>query len=244
MVWTSHERRTTRTSRRRSSGSRRARRTHRTHSAWSSRVMSSLLPVFLKLDGRQCLLVGAGKIAREKIGSLLETGLHLNVVAPQACLEIREFAAAGKLKWIPRSFEVSNLDGNSVAIAATNSPEVNAAVYRGAVERDILCNSVDDIPNCDFFFGAVVSSGDLQIAISTAGESPAVAQHLRREIDEQLPRDLGPWLASLGHLRREILETHPRGDARKKLLHQLARRQVCDSAACPARQMAMAPLNK
>ena len=203
--------------------------------------MSSLLPVFLKLDGRQCLLVGAGKIAREKIGSLLKTGLHLNVVAPQACLEIREFAAAGKLKWIPRSFEVSDLDGNSVAIAATNSPEVNAAVYRGAVERDILCNSVDDIPNCDFFFGAVVSRGDLQIAISTAGESPALAQHLRREIDEQLPDDLGPWLASLGRIRREVLALHRSGEDRKSLLHQLAQRPVCDSSMCPSRQIALAP---
>ena len=78
------------------------------------------------------------------------------------------------------------------------SPEVNAEVYQGALERSILCNSVDDIPNCDFFFGSVVSRGDLQIAISTAGESPAVAQRLRREIDEQLPEDLGPWLGKPG----------------------------------------------
>ena len=206
--------------------------------------MSSLLPIFLKLEGRRCLLVGAGNVARDKIGSLRKTGGRLRVIAPDACMEVRELAAEDGLEWVQRHFELSDLDGNYLVIAATDSPEVNAAIYRGAVERNILCNSVDDIPNCDFFFGSVVSRGDLQIGISTAGESPAVAQHLRREIDEQLPRDLGPWLASLGHLRREILETHPRGDARKKLLHQLARRQVCDSAACPARQMAMAPLNK
>ena len=85
----------------------------------------------------------------------------------------------------------------------------------GCVERNIICNSVDDIPNCDFYFGSVVSRGDFQIAISTAGESPAVAQRLRREIDEQLPEDLGPWLENLGQLRREVLETHPRSEARK-----------------------------
>src|ERR1035437_211204 len=177
--------------------------------------MSSLLPIFLKLDGRRGLLVGAGNVARDKIGSLLRTGLRLRVVAPQACLEIREFAAEGKLEWIQRRFEVSDLDGNFVVIAATNSPEVNASVYRGAVERNILCNSVDDIPNCDFFFGSVVSRGELQIAISTAGESPAVAQRLRREIDAQLPDDLGPWLHNLGQLRREVLATHPRTEERK-----------------------------
>ena len=87
-------------------------------------------------------------------------------------------------------------------------PEVNATVYREAVARGIACNSVDDIPNCDFFFGSVVSRGDLQIAISTAGESPAVAQRLRREIDEQL------------------------------LLYELAHRQICDSALCSTRQLA------
>ena len=102
-----------------------------------------------------------------------------------------------------------------MVIAATNDPDVNAAVYQGAVERGILANSVDDPPNCDFYFGSVVSRGELQIAISTAGESPAVAQRLRREIDEQLPQDLGPWLAEMGRLRREVLATHPPGEARK-----------------------------
>lgn len=202
----------------------------------------SLLPVFLKLDNRPCLLVGAGAVALDKIGSLLKTGLLLRVVAPEAKPEVRQLAADGKLEWVQRPFALADLDGNFLVIAATDSPEVNAAVYRGAVERGIPCNSVDDIPNCDFFFGSVVSRGALQIAISTAGESPAVAQHLRREIDEQLPQDLGPWLEDLGQLRREVLATHPRGEARKALLHQLAQRQVCNSAACPSRQIALAPL--
>jgi len=90
----------------------------------------------------------------------------------------------------------------------------------------------------------VVSRGELQIAISTAGESPAVAQRLSREIDEQLPKDLGQWLENLGQLRREVLETHPRGEARRLLLHELAHRPLCDSATCPSRQMALSPLNQ
>ena len=200
----------------------------------------SLLPIFLNLDGRRCLLVGAGTVALDKVGSLLRTGLRLRVVAPEARPQIRQFAREGKLEWVQRSFELSDLDGNFLVIAATDSPEVNSAVYRGSVERGILSNSVDDIPNCDFFFGSVVSRGDLQIAISTAGQSPAVAQRLRREIDEQLPEDLGPWLESLGQLRREVLETHPRGEARRLLLHQLAQRQVCESASCPSRKSALA----
>ncbi len=201
----------------------------------------TLLPIFLKLDGRPGLLVGAGTVALDKIGSLLKTGIRLRVVAPRAHGEILRLAAEDKLEWIERSFEPTDLDGNFVVIAATDSPEVNAAVYQSAIERGILCNSVDDIPNCDFFFGSIVSRGDLQIAISTAGESPAFAQRLRREIDEQLPADLCPWLANLGDLRRKVLATHPRSEERKLLLHELAHRPICDSPACSTRQLAQSP---
>ena len=202
----------------------------------------SLLPIFLKLAGRPALLVGAGNVALEKIGSLLKTGVNLRVIAPEAHPKIRQLADEGQLKWVQREFAAADLDGHFLVIAATNDPAVNAAVYQAALARNILCNSVDDIPNCDFFFASVVRRGDLQIAISTAGESPAVAQRLRREIDEQLPADLGPWLASLGQLRREVLATHPPGEARKLLLHQLAQRPICDSPSCSTRQLARAPL--
>jgi uroporphyrin-III C-methyltransferase len=170
--------------------------------------------------------------------------LRLRVVAPMARQEIRQLAIDGRIKWIERRFEIADLDGIDLVLAATNSADVNAQVYREAVARKILANSVDDPPNCDFYFGSVVSRGALQIAISTAGESPAVAQQLRREIDEQLPEDLGPWLEDVGRLRREVLATHPRGEARRLLLHQLAQRPLCDSELCPSRQLARAPLDK
>jgi uroporphyrin-III C-methyltransferase / precorrin-2 dehydrogenase / sirohydrochlorin ferrochelatase len=197
----------------------------------------SLQPIFLKLEERRGLVVGAGSVALDKITALLRTGLQLRVVAPWARDEVRALATDGKIDWIARGFEPSDLGGNFIVIAATDVPEVNTAVYREARARGILCNSVDDIPNCDFFFGSVVSRGELQVAISTAGESPALAQRLRKEIDEQLPQDLGHWLETIGGLRREVLATHPRGEERRLLLRELARRQVCDSALCSARAM-------
>ncbi len=198
----------------------------------------SLLPIFLKLDGRCCLVIGGGAVALDKIGALLKTGARLRVVAPEARPEVRQLAREGKLEWIPRAFQPSDLDGHFLVIAATNSPQVNAAVYREAHARSVACNSVDDIPHCDFFFGSVVSRGDLEIAISTSGRSPAMAQRLRREIDEQLPDDLGPWLKDLGKLRREVLGVHPRGEERRLLLHELAQRQICDSSLCSTKQLA------
>ncbi|WP_348262275.1 siroheme synthase CysG [Telmatobacter sp. DSM 110680] len=191
----------------------------------------SLLPIFLKLDGQPGLLVGAGNVALEKITSLLITGVRLRVIAPEAKAEIRELADEGQLEWIQRRFEPADLHGNFVVIAATDDPEVNATVYRESVKRGILVNSVDDPPHCDFYFGSVVRRGDLQIAISTAGESPAVAQRLKREIDGQLAADLGPWLKNLGRFRREILTTHPAGEERKALLHQLAERKFFESSS-------------
>ena len=125
-----------------------------------------------------------------------------------------------------------------MVIAATNASDVNRAVFEEARRRNIPCNAVDDPPNCDFYFGSVVSRGDLQVAISTTGESPALAQRLRQEIDAQLPKDLGPWLAGVGELRRDVRAVAPAGEARNLLLHELAQRQLCSSPTCPTREYA------
>ena len=103
----------------------------------------------------------------------------------------------------------------------------------------ILVNAVDDPPYCDFYFPSVVRRGDLQIAISTAGESPALAMRLRKEIDAALPEDAGEWLRELGQLRREVMATHEPGEERKLLLHKLAERSVCGAEDCPSRRLAM-----
>ena len=125
-------------------------------------------------------------------------------------------------------------------VAATDVPAVNRAVFAEAEAAGILINAVDDPPFCDFYFPSVVRRGDLQIAISTAGESPALAQRLRKEINAILPLDTGEWLAELGNLRREVLQLEPLNEARKELLHQLASREVCGYDGCPSRMMARA----
>jgi precorrin-2 dehydrogenase / sirohydrochlorin ferrochelatase len=197
----------------------------------------SLFPIFLKLQDRPCLVVGAGEIAESKIHSLLTAGARVMVVSPEAKPDLVALADEGRFTWHRRAYVESDLDGVFLVVAATDEMEVNASVYRDAVNRNILCNAVDDPPNCDFYFPSVVRRDKLQIAISTAGESPALAQQLRKEIDEQLPQDLGPWLDDLGELRREVLAAVPAGESRKLLLHELAQRQVCGSDHCPSRQL-------
>jgi siroheme synthase-like protein len=196
---------------------------------------ASLFPLFLKLEGKRCLVVGAGFIGLEKVESLLRCGASVRVVAPMAIERVRQLSSEGKIEWLDRCYEPEDTTGCDLIIAATNDRDVNRVVFEEATRLSILCNTADDPPLCDFFFASIVQRGPLQIAISTAGQSPALAQRLRREIDAQLPADLGPWLTDLGQLRREVLQAMPAGAERKALLHELAHREVCAEAACPAR---------
>src|SRR5438445_395897 len=132
--------------------------------------------MFLKLEGRPCLVVGAGTVAEGKIGSLLLAGATVRVVAPQADVAVQEWARTGVMRWESREFCLLDLDGVFLVIAATSSNEVNGSVFREAQRRNVLCNVVDDPEHCDFYYPAVVRRGQLQIGISTAGESPAREQ--------------------------------------------------------------------
>lgn len=197
-----------------------------------------LFPIFLKLERRPCLMVGAGTVAAEKIASLLRAGAKIRVIAPVACEAVRHLADDGKIALELRGFRDADLEGQAFVVTATDSRDVNRQVFLAAQQRGLLCNSVDDPPNCDFYFASIVERGKLQIAISTAGESPALAARLRREIDAWLPEDTAAWLDELGGLRREILASHPAGSERKALLHTLAERPVCGLGECPSRKLA------
>jgi precorrin-2 dehydrogenase/sirohydrochlorin ferrochelatase len=197
-----------------------------------------LFPIFLKLAARPCIVIGGGNLAESKIESLQAAHARITVIAPNVSARIADLAEGGEIEWKQREYSTGDLDGNFLVVAATNVPSVNRAVYQEAVENNILCNAVDDPPFCDFYFPSVVRRGDLQIAISTAGASPALAQRLRKEINAQLPLDAGEWLTDLGNLRREVTQMEPLNDERKWLLHQLAQREVCGYDACPSRTFA------
>ena len=184
----------------------------------------SLFPMFVKLEGRSCLVVGAGKIGESKIRSLLVSKANVHVVAPWATPTITAWDRAGVLRWSAREFRASDLDGVFLVVAATSTEAVNNEVYREAQSRHALCNVVDVPDRCDFYYPAVVRRGDLQVAISTGGNSPALAQKLRREFERQLSPVYAGWIERLGNLRRELFSRRLDAQKRRVLLHAAANR--------------------
>ena len=169
------------------------------------------------------MVVGGGEIAAGKIEGLLRAGARVRVIAPEVHALFAEPIRNRKIEWLPRRFAAGDLDGATLVIAATSAAGVNSSVFREAETRGILCNAVDDIENCHFYYGSIVQRGDLQIAISTNGKSPALAQRLRRELEQQFGPEYEMWLEWLG-AARELLRVADGGgtESNKQMLHQLA----------------------
>ncbi len=190
----------------------------------------NLFPMFLKLEGRPCLVVGAGSVGELKIRSLLQAGAAVRVIAPQATAAVTAWARAEVISWEARTFGADDLDGAFLVIAATSSPEVNETIFREAQRRNILCNAVDDPEHCDFFYPAVVRRGQLQLAISTGGLSPALAQRLRKELEIQFSPEYAGWVDELGNARQHLLASQLSAEDRRRRLHELASRETFAAA--------------
>jgi precorrin-2 dehydrogenase / sirohydrochlorin ferrochelatase len=192
--------------------------------------VTNLFPMFMKLAGKQCLVVGAGKVGEPKIGGLIDTGARIHVVAISTSDQVREWADVGKIELALRPFSTGDLDGKFLAVAATASRSLNELVYREAQQRGVLCNVVDVPELCDFFYPAVVRRGDLQIAISTAGQSPSLAQRIRQQLEHQFGEGYAAWVEQLGATRRLVLASDLDKETKLELLHSLASREAFEAA--------------
>ncbi|HWK10657.1 MAG TPA: bifunctional precorrin-2 dehydrogenase/sirohydrochlorin ferrochelatase [Vicinamibacterales bacterium] len=178
-----------------------------------------LFPVFLKLAGRDVLVVGGGLVAAAKIRAVQEAGASVTVVAPDVVPDI----AAAAVRIVRRGFRASDLDGISFVIAAA-TPPVNRVVARAAERRRLFVNAVDDPSNATAYLGGVLRRDSVTIAISTSGRAPALAGLLREAFDALLPSDLDRWLARADVLRRRWRKTStPMAGRRPQLLAALDR---------------------
>jgi siroheme synthase-like protein len=186
----------------------------------------SLFPMFVKLEGRRVVVVGGGEIATSKMDGLLQAGANIVVVSPALNAQLTAFARANRIEWRQKEFASEDLQNAFLVIAATSVPSVNESVFRAADARGLLCNAVDDIGNCHFYYGAVVQRGDLQIAISTNGKSPALAQRLRKELEAQFGTEYESWLEWLGAAREALRASSALQASNKDVLHNLASREM------------------
>ncbi|MGC2367579.1 MAG: bifunctional precorrin-2 dehydrogenase/sirohydrochlorin ferrochelatase [Candidatus Sulfotelmatobacter sp.] len=192
--------------------------------------MSHLFPMFLKLEGKRCLVVGAGKVGEPKIGGLIDTGACIHVIALEASDVVHGWARDKKIALELRAFVPEDLEGMALAVVATSSRPVNETIYQEAQRRGVLCNVVDVPEYCDFYYPAVVRRGDLQIAVSTTGQSPSLAQKIRQQLERQFGPGYAQWVAELGATRKLVLASDLDPQRKRELLQSLASREALEAA--------------
>ncbi|MFC1943229.1 bifunctional precorrin-2 dehydrogenase/sirohydrochlorin ferrochelatase [Chloroflexota bacterium] len=164
------------------------------------RELPAYYPIFLNISGRKCVVVGGGQVALRKVKALLEHGASVEVVSPDLCSELNQLAESGQIRVLQRSYRAGDLQDAVIAIAATNDSNTNLEVVKEAHKKAVLVNVVDDAESSDFIAPSYMRRGDVTIAISTGGRSPALA----RKIRTRLEKDFGDEYASLALLLDEV----------------------------------------
>jgi len=162
--------------------------------------ISPYYPVFVNIQDRKCLVVGGGNVALRKVQSLLEHGANVEVVSPTLCPELSQMAGEGAIQALQRGYRAEDLQDALLAVAATDDAEINESVAAQARQRGVLVNVVDDPQHSDFIVPSYFSRGDVIVAVSTSGTSPALA----RKIRTRLEKDFGTEYAQLALLAKEV----------------------------------------
>ena len=163
-------------------------------------------PVFLDIAGKPVIVIGGGNIAHQKVVGLLKASAELTVVSPDLNQEMASLAAGGRFRHVERDYEPGDLEGYLLAFVATDDRSVNATVAAEGKERRVWVNAVDDPPYCDFIMPGIAQQGNLIVAVSTSGTSPAMARKMREEIETFLTEDYALMLELAAEVRAELRE--------------------------------------
>ena len=166
-------------------------------------------PIFCDLKGKSVVVIGGGGVAQRKIGSLLEAGARVTLISPETTSHLSEIINQGLITHVARNFEPSDLDGAWLVIAATDDENVQAQVYEETRKRRIFCNVVDEPGMCSFIVPSTVRRRELCIAISTGGQSPALAKALRKDLEKRFGDEWGIFVSLLGRLRALVIKRYP-----------------------------------
>lgn len=185
-------------------------------------------PVFLDLDKARCLVIGGGTIAERKVEALLAAGGEVTLISPELTAALRALDAAGRLTVRQRPYQREDLDAVSLVIAATDDPALQRQIAADAKQANILCNIVDQPAFCSFIMPAVVQRGDLTIAVSTNGASPALAKKIRQDLTEQFGPEYAVALRLLRRIRERLMHEQCSARDRQRLLTSLAESPLLD----------------
>ena len=185
-------------------------------------------PIHLDLQDRVAVVVGGGKVAEGKALQLLQAGAHVRIVSPDVTETLAERIAAGLIQHINREFHPGDIDGAHLVITATDSRDVNSQVLSASRERGIWCNAVDQPDLCDFITPALIERGSLQIGISTSGESPVLAQRVKREIGDLIGDEYGVLLKMAARMRKRAKRIIPDFDIRRDVLRAFVESQALE----------------
>ncbi len=186
----------------------------------------SYYPIFLELEGKIALVFGGGKVAERKIETLLEYGAIIRIISRRLTKKLKSLVESGEIQHIGEDFRDIHLDNAFLVIAATDDKQLNHKISKSARNRGLLINVVDQLSDCDFIVPSIVRRGDLLIAISTSGKSPALAKKIRKKLDTQFGNEYKTFLILMGSLRKEILSMGLSNEENSRIFHEIVNTDI------------------
>jgi len=166
-------------------------------------------------------VIGGGAVAQRKIETLLEYGAAVNVVTRQLTDELNRYLEEGKIKFLGKEFRENYLNGMFMVVASTDDASLNHRISQEAIKKGLLINAVDQPSHCNFIVPSILRRGDLLIAVSTSGRSPALAKKVRKELEDQFGPEYGTLLIIMGNLRKEVLSKGLSQDENSRIFHDI-----------------------
>lgn len=185
-------------------------------------------PVYLDIKERRCLVVGGGRVGTRKVRTLLRCGAKVTVISPEVTDQLAALAEQDCIDLVQRDYRSEDLDRVFLVIGATDDQAFNRRIHRDAEAAQKLCNIADQPALCNFVLPSIIQQGDLSIAISTAGKSPAFAKHLRRRLQDQFGPEYGDMIDLMGNIRSRLLAAEHAPEAHKPLFEQLIQSGLLD----------------
>jgi len=201
-------------------------------------------PVFLEMKDRRCVVIGGGAVAERRVEGLVAVGANVTVISPTITDRLRNMLTQGAIRHVAREYRAGDRAGYDLVFVATDNSQINAAVSAEVISLRIWLNSADDPDHCDFILPAVIRRGELAIAVSTGGVSPAVTRAIREELDEYFTADYAMFVQIAGEVRKELREKSlsPTAEAWNQALQGDFRRLIKEGKAVQVKALLLEKL--